>query len=180
MNRSITTSLVLTTLLAAPAHAELKVGALAPPFTAEAAQGGKDLKVVLSDWLAQGPVVVYFYPKSFTSTCTEEAHLFAEATDEFKSLGARVIGISSDTIEIQREFSKMECRDKFPVAADPAGAIVRAYDAASGRSRGDAVTASRISYVIARNGKIASALTAYDAASHIENALKTVKTLRGE
>jgi len=82
----------------------------------------------LSEALKRGPVVVYFYPKSFTSVCTEEAHLFAEAMSEFEALGSSVIGISTDTIETQREFSRMECRDKFPVAGDPDGNVVKAYN----------------------------------------------------
>jgi peroxiredoxin len=116
---------------------------------------------------------VYFYPKSFTSVCTEEAHLFAEATPEFETLGASVIGISTDTIETQREFSRMGCRDKFPVAADPEGDVAKAYDVLV--RRGGRILASRTSYVITPDGKVASVLTAGDAGSHIQSALASVK-----
>ena len=156
------------------ASAELKVGAIAPAFSAKAAQSGKDLSFTLSQALKKGPVVVYFYPKSFTSVCTEEAHLFAEAMPEFETLGSSVIGISADTIETQREFSRMECRDKFPVAADPNGKIVRAYDALAFED-GKTIYANRTSYVITPDGKIASVLTAQDADSHIRSALAFVK-----
>src|SRR5262249_34316431 len=124
--------------------------------------------------LKKGPVVVYFYPKSFTSVCTEEAHLFAEATPEFEALGSSVIGISTDTIETQREFSRMACRDKFPVAADPGGDVVKAYDVLVRRG-GGGIVASRTSYVITPDGKIASVLTAGDADSHIQSALASVR-----
>ena len=137
------------------------------------AKGGTDLTFTLSDALKKGPVVVYFYPKSFTSVCTEEANLFAEAMSEFEKLGSSVIGISTDTIETQREFSRLECRDKFPVAADPKGNVAKAYDALVGRGGG--VFASRTSYVITPDGKIASVLTAGDADSHIQSALASVK-----
>ncbi|MGB0083931.1 MAG: peroxiredoxin [Rhodomicrobiaceae bacterium] len=161
-------------LLPSLAWAELTVGTSAPAFSTKAALGGKELTFTLSEALKKGPVVVYFYPKSFTSVCTEEAHLFAEAMPEFKKLGSSVIGISADTIETQREFSRTECRDKFPVAADPQGKIVKAY-AVLAWKEGDSIFASRTSYVITPDGKIASVLTAEDAGSHIQSALTFVK-----
>jgi peroxiredoxin len=150
------------------------VGTTAPAFSTKAAQGGAELTFKLSEALKNGPVVVYFYPKSFTSVCTEEAHLFAEAMSEFETLGSSVIGISADTIETQREFSRTACRDKFPVAADPQGKIIKAYDVLAWKE-GDSIFASRTSYVIAPDGKIVSVLTAADAGSHIQSALKSVK-----
>ena len=159
--------------------AALKVGTIAPPISAKAALGGAELTFALSEALKKGPVVVYFYPKSFTSVCTEEAHLFAEAMSEFKALGSSVIGISADTIETQREFSREGCRDKFPVAADPKGDVVKAYDVLAGKD-GLTIYASRTSYVITPDGKIASVLTADDAASHIQSALKSVKAWKAQ
>ena len=156
------------------AWADLAVGTIAPAFSTEAAEGGRERTFTLSEALKEGPVVVYFYPKSFTSVCTEEAHLFAEAMPEFKTLGSSVIGISTDTIETQREFSRTACRDKFPVAADPKGEIVQAYDVL-GWKQGESIFASRTSYVITPDGKIASVLTAGDAGSHIQSALTSVK-----
>lgn len=163
---------VLVSVVASLARAELTVGTTAPAFSAKAARGGSDMTFTLSEALKKGPVVVYFYPKSFTSVCTEEANLFAEAMPEFEKLGSSVIGISTDTIETQREFSRTECRDRFPVAADPEGKVVKAYDAASKRG---GTMASRTSYVVSPDGKIASVLTAGDAGSHIQSALAAVK-----
>lgn len=165
-------SCVLVSVVASLARAELTVGTTAPAFSAKAARGGSDMTFTLSEALKKGPVVVYFYPKSFTSVCTEEANLFAEAMPEFEKLGSSVIGISTDTIETQREFSRTECRDRFPVAADPEGKVVKAYDAASKRG---GTMASRTSYVVSPDGKIASVLTAGDAGSHIQSALAAVK-----
>ena len=166
-------SCVLAGVLPSLAWSELPVGTMAPAFTAKAAQGGRDLSFTLSRALEKGPVVVYFYPKSFTSVCTEEAHLFAEAMPEFDALGSSVIGISTDTIETQREFSRLECRDRFPVAADPKGEVVKAYDVAL--RFGGGIAANLTSYVITPDGKIASVHTSGDAESHIQSALKSVK-----
>lgn len=163
----------LLTLVSTGARAELSVGSPAPAFSVAAALGGKDIVFDLAKALTKGPVVVYFYPKSFTSVCTEEARLFAEAMAEFETLGASVIGISTDTVETQREFSRLECRDKFPVGADPDGKVVRTYDAARGTA--SRVMASRTSYVITQDAKIGAVLTASDAESHIQFALKAIR-----
>jgi thioredoxin-dependent peroxiredoxin len=163
--------------LSAPAaQAALKAGDAAPDFTVQAAQGGKDFTFALARALEKGPVVLYFYPKSFTKICTQEAHDFAEAMGNFEAAGAAVIGISADPIDVQREFSTKECRDKFPVGADPALSVINAYDA---KFTGLAM-ANRISYVIAPGGKVISAYTDMAADKHIEIALAVVKKWREE
>ena len=93
-------------LLATSAWAMMKPGASAPDFTIEAALGGKEFTFSLKDALKKGPVVLYFYPKSFTSVCTVEAHEFAEAMEQFAAVNASVIGVSGDGIDVQKEFSK--------------------------------------------------------------------------
>lgn len=166
------------TLFATAAAAALKPGAPAPDFTVQAAQGGKDFDFALADTLKKGPVVLYFYPKSFTSVCTVEAHEFAEAMEEFAAMGASVIGVSGDKIETQREFSTKECRDKFPVGADPDFKVIKAYDAAFSVPVAGPMFASRISYVISPEGRILSTVEDSGAHKHIENALAVVKKWR--
>lgn len=167
---------VLDGLLVTPAGADLKPGAAAPDFTAEAALGGKNFTFSLSDALKKGPVVLYFYPKSFTRGCTIEAHQFAEAADSFAAAGATLIGMSRDTIETQRKFSSEECRDKFPVAADPDLTVTRAYDAVSTRVRPSGETLSdRISYVIAPDRTVLYSYVDPSPDKHVENALAIVQ-----
>lgn len=168
----------LLTLVSSAALAALKPGDVAPDFTLWAAQGGKDFSFSLSQALKKGPVVLYFYPKSFTSVCTVEAHEFAEAMEEFAALGANVIGVSSDKIATQREFSSKECRDKFPVGADPDFKVINAYDAAFKIPVAGAMFANRISYVITPDGKILSVVEDSGAKKHIQNALAVVKRWR--
>ncbi|MFO1102875.1 MAG: peroxiredoxin [Methylocystis sp.] len=166
------------TLASTAALAALKPGDVAPDFTLEAALGGKDVSFSLRQALAKGPVVLYFYPKSFTSVCTVEAHEFAEAMDEFAGLGASVLGVSSDKIAVQREFSSKECRDKFPVGADPDFKVISAYDAAFKVPIAGAMFANRISYVIAPDGKILSVVEDSGATAHSQNALAALKRWR--
>lgn len=168
----------MLTLVSTSTLAALKPGDVAPDFTLQAAQGGKDVSFSLQQALAKGPVVLYFYPKSFTSVCTVEAHEFAEAMDEFAALGTSVIGVSSDKIATQREFSSKECRDKFPVGADPDFKVITAYDAAFKVPVAGAMFANRISYVIAPDGRILSVVEDSGATAHIRNALAVVKRWR--
>ncbi|HEX2012541.1 MAG TPA: peroxiredoxin, partial [Roseateles sp.] len=131
--------------LALCGHAALQPGAAAPDFKTEAAVGGKAFHFHLASALREGPVVLYFYPKAFTSGCTVEAHRFAEATDEFRKLGATVIGMSNDDIETLKKFSVEACRNKFAVAADAGAKVMKDYDAALRVVPG---MADRISYLI--------------------------------
>jgi peroxiredoxin len=179
MQRLAILGIILPCLASSPAFAALKPGDVAPDFTADAAVGGKDFTFSLADALKRGPVVLYFYPKSFTRGCTIEAHEFAEAAESFAAAGATLIGMSKDTIEIQRKFSTEECRDKFPVAADPALTVIRSYDAvrATPTQSGETVS-DRISYVIAPDSKVLYSYTDPAPDKHIENTLAVVKQWR--
>ncbi len=119
MRRLFGLLIALTAALAAPASAQLPAAATAPAFTAQVAQGGTVSSFTLAAALAHGPVVLYFFPKSFTSGCTAEAHDFAEHIGAYKALGATVVGVSGDAIATQEKFSTQECRSKFLVASDP-------------------------------------------------------------
>lgn len=165
-------------LVSTAALAALKPGDVAPDFTLQAAQGGKDFSFSLQQALNKGPVVLYFYPKSFTSVCIIEAHEFAEAMEQFAAMRASVIGVSSDNIATQRDFSSKECRDRFPVGADPDFKVINAYDAAFKVPIAGAMFANRISYVIAPDGKILSVVEDSGATKHIQYALAVVKQWR--
>jgi thioredoxin-dependent peroxiredoxin len=180
--RPVKTSALLLSLcfglFATAAWAALKPGDAAPDFTVDAALGGKEFTFSLTEALKKGPVVLYFYPKSFTSVCTAEAHEFAENIENFAAAGASVIGLSGDKIEVQRDFSSKECRDKFPVGADPSFSVIKAYDAAFNIPLVGAAFANRISYVISPEGKILYAYSDSSAEKHIENTLAIVKKWR--
>lgn len=155
-----------------PAHAALKVGDIAPDFSTQASLGGKEFRYTLSAALKDGPVVLYFYPAAFTSGCTIEAHKFAEAIDDYKALGATVVGVSNDSIETLNKFSMSECHSKFPVAADLDQSIMKSYDATL-----VAILkyASRTSYVIAPDGKIIYAYTDMSPDMHVANTLNALR-----
>ena len=102
----VRTALALSLLIStAPAVAALAPGATAPDFSTPGALAGKPFSFSLKQALKKGPVVLYFYPKSFTTGCTIEAHEFAEATPEFNKLGATVIGLSGYYLDTLKRFS---------------------------------------------------------------------------
>jgi len=163
---------LVAALLMMPAYAALNVGDQAPDFTAQASLGGKEFTFSLADALKKGPVVLYFYPAAFTKGCTIEAHNFAEAIDEYKALGATVIGVSHDDIEKLNKFSVSECRSKFPVAADTDQRIMKSYDAVLAAKP---QYANRTSYVIVPGGKIIYTYTNLHPDRHVANTLTALR-----
>lgn len=175
MKKSAVALLLLAALSAAPcAWSALPVGAPAPDFATSAAMGGNVFKFSMADALRQGPVVLYFYPAAFTTGCTIEAHDFAEATDQYQELGARVIGVSADGIDVLQKFSVSACQSKFAVAADADQRIMKAYDAAHDRSP----RAQRVSYVIVPPGRVIYSYTDSDPDHHVANTLDALRKWR--
>ena len=160
---------------ATPALAALKVGDMAPDFTAPATLGGKQFTFHLGEALRHGPVVVYFYPAAFTKGCTIEAHDFAAAMPQYQSAGASVIGVSHDDIATLDKFSVSECQSKFPVAADRDRRIMKSYDATMGFFT---PYADRTSYVVRSDGRIAFVYSSLDPDQHVAGTLKAVAALQ--
>jgi len=183
MKRALLIGLALSAAVAAPAFAGLATGAVAPDFTLPATLGGKDFTYDLASALNQGPAVVYFYPKAFTTGCSAEAHEFAENIDNFKALGATVIGVSGDDIKTLEDFSTKDCASKFPVAADPEGEVIAKYHVTlriPGGSSGLKMShvADRTSFLVAPDGKVIATYTAMDASKHVSTMLEALKAWR--
>lgn len=174
MSRMLATIAIASAVATTSVHAALKVGAAAPDFSAQASLAGKPFAFKLSDALKKGPVVLYFFPSAFTSGCTIEAHLFAEASADYAKLGATLIGVTAGKVERVAEFSKTECRSKFAVAADPGAKIAKTYDSTIplvGLS-------DRTSYVIAPGGKIILSYSDMKPDQHVAKTMDAVKAWR--
>ena len=131
---------------AEPAEGKLlPVGADAPDFETVAHDG---THLELKD-LRGTPVVLYFYPKDETPGCTAEAEAFRDESAELARLGARVVGVSVDTIESHREFARNH-QLGFPLVSDAGGAIATRYGVST-RSG----FAERTTFIIDGAGKIA-------------------------
>jgi len=165
-------SILLLLPLATSSYAALDVGDAAPNFTVPAALGGKVYSFKLSDSLAKGPVVLYFFPAAFSVGCSIEAHEFAESMAKFEALGATVIGVSSDDIDTLGKFSVQACQGRFPVASDSTQAVMKSYDAVM-QTRPD--YANRVSYVIAPNGKVVYNYQSLNPSRHVEKTLAALE-----
>jgi len=172
--RKLLFAIAAVSLVAAPATAALKVGAKAPEFATTGAVGGKEFRLDLARQLKKGPVVLYFFPKAFTSGCTAEAHAFSQAIGDFKKAGAQVIGMSGDDLKTLHDFSTRECRSAFPVATATPD-IQKEYDVAWAAHPG---ITTRTSYVIDKSGKIVMVHDDLDFSQHVSKTLAAVQALK--
>ena len=173
MKRSLAIFASLAALtLATPAHATLALGARAPDFSTQATLAGADFSFRLADALKKGPVVLYFYPKAFTSGCTAEAHEFSEAQDAFNAAGATVIGMSADDMTTLHKFSvdSKACSGKFAIGVATRD-IIKSYDVAMFPFP----ITNRTSYVIAPDGSILLTFSDMKADQHVTKTLDAVK-----
>ena len=147
----------------------LKIGDKIPSFTSIDSKGDLfDIKNYIGK-----PLVIYFYPKDDTPGCTIQACTFRDKYEDFKSLGAEVIGISSDSLSSHKKFASRyklpfillsdfdkKIRTKFGVPNDFLGLIP-----------------GRATYVIDKNGVVQLIFDSTSAKIHIEKALEILKTM---
>jgi peroxiredoxin Q/BCP len=126
---------------------KLNKGDTAPDFEMQDGQGKLHR---LADYKGK-TVVLYFYPKDDTPGCTSEACNLRDNFDALTEMGIVVLGVSTDDQESHQEFSK-KYKLPFPLLADTAGAVCKAYGADGGLTR--FYTAKRITYLIDGEGKI--------------------------
>ena len=100
----------------------LDIGKIAPDFTLPDKDGNERS---LSDFRGK-KVVLYFYSKDNTSGCTRQANAFAALYDEFKAIGAEVIGISKDSAASHAKFAEKHSLP-FVLLADPERQAIEAY-----------------------------------------------------
>jgi len=102
----------------------------------------------LSEFLANGPVVLFFYPAAMTTGCTRESCHFRDLAAEFSEVGAQRVGISRDPVDKQRQFSEKHGFD-YPLLSDADGTVAAMLGSA--RKKGPP---KRMTYVIDRDGRI--------------------------
>ena len=105
--------------------------------------------VALSKYRGIKNVVLYFYPKDFTSGCTKEGCIFSSNIEEINRLSAMIIGISADTIESHKAFAR-DYNLAFPLASDRQKIVCRAY----GALWFGGIAIRRVTYVVDKNGII--------------------------
>jgi thioredoxin-dependent peroxiredoxin len=180
-------------LIGLPVFAALKVGDMAPDFSARGSMGGKEFDFSLEKALKKGPVVVYFFPSAYTKGCDLEAHTFSTEKEKFDAAGATIIGVSADSIARLNKFAADPdfCAGKFPVASDLDKKIATSYNLAinpvkSGQMdvQGNAIDhdfIERETFVIGKDHKIIAAFSSKDDGispdQHVAKALAIVQGL---
>ena len=132
----------------------LKENDRAPDFTLDSPVGKISLKSLI------GPgryVVLYFYPKDKTPGCTREGQAFSAAVKEFERAGAKVYGISKDTVTMHASFAE-SCGITVPLLSDPDLTVHKAYGAYGEKTMyGKKVLGTiRSTFVVGPDGRLAA------------------------
>jgi len=102
-----------------------EVGQPAPDFSLPSFASNGAETISLKDYRGKW-VVLYFYPKDFTSGCTLEARRFQQDLPKFQALNAVILGVSADSVDSHQQFCSAEGL-KFPLLADQGGTVSKAY-----------------------------------------------------
>lgn len=86
----------------------------------------------LSGLLADGPVVLFFYPGAMTSGCTKEACHFRDVAGDYQAAGVQRVGISRDDVAKQKQFADMHSFD-YPLLSDADGKVADVFGVARGK-----------------------------------------------
>ncbi|TDD76009.1 peroxiredoxin [Flavobacterium caseinilyticum] len=147
---------------------ELKVGDTIPHFIAKDTNGNDfDSATVVG----HKPLVIYFYPKDNTPGCTAQACSFRDQYEDFKDLGAEVIGISSDNLASHQQFAK-RYQLPFILLTDPDKKIRKLFGVPTGMF---GLLPGRVTYVTDRNGVVQMVFDSMLATKHIPKALAALK-----
>jgi peroxiredoxin Q/BCP len=174
-NRNLSVCAVLfLTLIAIAAYAGLpEVGTTAPQFALKSQEG---IEVKLSDFKGQW-VVLYFYPRDFTSGCTVEAHNFQRDLASYEGRNAVIIGVSVDDINSHKGFCAKEGL-KFKLLADTEHKVAALYGSLR-QYQGNAM-AARNTFIIDPKGKIVKVFEGVKPEGHSEEVLAALVQLQGK
>ena len=127
----------------------------------------------LSDLLANGPVVLFFYPAAMTMGCTKESCHFRDLGAEFAELGAQRVGISRDSVDKQHEFSEKHAFD-YPLLSDADGTVATMMGVA--RKKGPP---KRVTFVIDRDRRVVEVVKSeIRMGVHADRTLDALRTLQ--
>jgi peroxiredoxin Q/BCP len=124
----------------------------APEFDLQDQHGKRQ---TLASLLADGPIVLYFYPADFTPGCTKEACSFRDLQKDLVAAKLRVVGVSPQDVDSHKRFAEKHGLD-FTLLADPDKRAVKAYDVDGPLGFG----VRRGTYLIGKDGKIQDSVLA--------------------
>jgi thioredoxin-dependent peroxiredoxin len=117
----------------------LRIGDEAPNFTADTTEG----KIDFHPWIGNGWAILFSHPKDFTPVCTTELGYMARLQPEFAKRNTRILGLSVDSVEDHKRWSKdieetQGTRVNYPLIADPELKIAKLYDMLPAEAKGEA------------------------------------------
>ncbi len=129
----------------------------------------------LSSFLANGPVVLFFYPAAMTYGCTKESCHFRDLAAEFAAVGAQPVGISADAVEKQKQFDEKESLG-FPLLSDPDRLVASQLGA---KRTASFLPNKRVTFVIDTDRTILDVIhSEFSMGSHADKALDLLKARR--
>ncbi|MFE2416796.1 peroxiredoxin [Streptomyces hokutonensis] len=129
----------------------------------------------LTELLAEGPVVLFFYPAALSAGCTAEACHFRDLAAEFAAVGARPVGISGDTVDKQKEFAGKNTLG-MPLLSDVDGTIRERFGVKRGFSL---APTKRATFVIGEDRTILEVVTSeLRMNTHADRALAALRAHR--
>jgi peroxiredoxin Q/BCP len=154
-----------------PKAPQPQVGQPAPDFSLPSVEGRP---VSLKDYKGKW-VVLYFYPKDFTSGCTLEARNFERDLAKYQNQSAIILGVSADTAQSHKDFCAKEGLN-FKLLADPELKAITEYGSAM--EYNGMKIAARNTFLINPEGKIARVYTGVNPAVHSDEVLKDLAALK--
>lgn len=149
----------------------MQIGSLAPSFELPDQSG--TLRS-LDSLLADGPLVLFFYPAANTPVCTAEACHFRDLTAEFAALGASCAGISADAVDVQAGFAGSQ-RLEYPLLSDADGTVATEYGVKRGLL-GKLMPVKRHTFVIGTDRRILTVISSELRANvHADKALEFLR-----
>lgn len=147
-----------------------RVGNRAPDFTLH---NQYNEPVHFYDLIGTAPIVLYFYPKDNSPTCTAEACAFRDSYEVFTAEGAVVLGISADSVETHRQFAETH-RLQFQLLSDPHREVHKAYYALAAFG----LLNNRVTFIIDREGIIRHRFAdMLNVKRHIDESLQVIRSL---
>jgi thioredoxin-dependent peroxiredoxin len=171
MKTTILTTTFLTAASLAMAQTTPQVGAVAPAVTLPSNDGRQ---VSLNDYKGKW-VVLYFYPKDFTSGCTLEAQNFQRDLAKYQNASAIILGVSVDNAESHKNFCAKEGLN-FKLLADTDAKVSEAYG--SVKDYEGKKMSARNTFIISPEGKIAKIFTGVKPQTHSEEVLQALAELK--